>query len=98
MPTGLEAPEHRLLVLIVGDAEASLEAYVRAVLAEQLGTESVDRSPLHPLRALSKLTLQSRRDFVGGLVGEGERADTRRVDADLLDEKPDSLDEAKRLT
>ena len=36
-------------------------------------------------------------DLAGGLVGEGEGADARRVDAELLDEEADALDEAVRL-
>ena len=41
--------------------------------------------------------LEAVRDLAGGLVGEGERADARRIDTQLLHEMAHALDEAVRL-
>ena len=54
--------------------------HVRAVLAQQLGAERVDRAALDALRARAELARETRRDLVGGLVRERERADARRVE------------------
>jgi hypothetical protein len=46
---------------------------------------------------LAKLVLQPLGDFAGGLVGEGENADSSRLDREVLDQISDALDEAERL-
>jgi hypothetical protein len=91
-----EPAEYRELVLLVGDAESGFEPDVRTKLAEQLCTEGMDRSALDSLYARAEV-LETRRDLVGRLVGEGENADSICVDSKTLDEKSNALDEAKRL-
>jgi hypothetical protein len=57
----------------------------------------VDRSALHALHALAQLSLQTLGDFAGGLVGEGEDADSRRINGEMLDQKSNTLDQAEGL-
>ena len=93
----VEAPQDDALILLVGDAEPAPELHVRPVLAQQLGAERVDRASLDTFAARAELAREPRRDLVGGLVRERERADARGLDAQLLDEIADALDEAERL-
>src|SRR5687768_3732847 len=96
-PRPLEPTQHRELVVLIGDPEAGLEPQLIAELAQQPGAERVDRPALHELGARAELTLEPRRNLAGGLVGEGERADARGVDAEVLDEVPYPLDQAEGL-
>jgi hypothetical protein len=91
-----EPAEYQELVLLVGNAESGFEADVRTKLAEQLRTEGMDRSALHSLDTRAEV-LETRGDLVGRLVGEGENADSVRLDSKILDEESNALDEAKGL-
>ena len=91
-----EAAEYRELVLLVGNAESGFEADMRTKLAEQLCTEGMDRSALYSLYTCAEV-LEARGDLVGRLVGEGEDADSIRVDSKILDEKSNALDQAESL-
>ena len=95
-PGSFEPAENRELVLLIGDAESGFEADFRSKLPEQLGTEGVDRSTFDRFYAGAEV-LETRGDLVGSLVGEGEDADSIRVDSNILDEESNALDEAKGL-
>ena len=56
----------------------------------------MDRPTFHELRGLSQV-IQTRSDFLGGLVGKREGVDPCRVEACSFDQEPDPLDEAERL-
>jgi hypothetical protein len=92
----LESAKDGELIVAVGNAESRLEPDARAELAQQLGAEGVNRSPLHQLHARAEL-LEARGDLVSGLVGEREDADSLGVDLELLDQESNALDEAERL-
>lgn len=92
-----DAPEYLELILLVGDAEAALEADVRTVFPEKLGAERVDGPAVNAFRARVKQALETLPDFVRRFVGERERADSPGVDA-ALDEVADTLDETERLS
>ena len=92
-----EAAENGFLVWLVGDAEAWLEVYPFAELAQQLGAECVDRSSLHALYTIPELSLQTFRDLAGRLVGEGEDANSRRIDGEALDQESNALDQTEGL-
>jgi len=93
----LQPAEDRELILLVGDAKPGLESDVRAKLAEQLCAEGMNGSAFDSLCTRAEV-LQARSDLVRGLVGEREDADSIRVDSMILDEEPDALDEAERLS
>jgi len=96
-PRDSEAAEERFLVQLVGDAEAWLQVYPFAELAQQLGAERMDGSAFHTLYAIAELSLQTLGDFAGGFVGESEDADSRRINAETLDQESNALDEAECL-
>ncbi len=96
-PIALDATQDAELILLVGDAEARFEQHVRAEFAQQLGAKRVNRSALDVRRRGTERGLEAVRDFARGFVGEGERADARRIDAQLLHEMTDALDQAVRL-
>ena len=85
------------MVIIIGDAEARLQADVGSKLAQQLGAECVNRSALHAVGARAQLPLETRRYLTSGLVGERENADAFRIESALLDEKSNPLDQAECL-
>ena len=93
----LDAAQRVELILLVGDAEARLEQHVGAELAEQLGAEGVDGAALDLRRGVAEPRLEPMRDLAGGLVGERERADARRVEMQVLDQEVDALGQAVRL-
>ena len=93
----LDAPQHIELVLLVGNAEARLEQHLDAQLAQQLCTECVDGSALDPFGRCSKSRVQPVRDLAGRFVGEGEGANSPGLEAVLVDQETDALDEAERL-
>jgi hypothetical protein len=66
------------------------------MVPEQIGAERMDGASPHELRRHAQV-IEPRTDFFGGLVGEREGIDPRRVEALVLDEEPDPLDEAIRL-
>jgi len=57
----------------------------------------VDRSALHALYAIPELSMQTLGDFTRRPVGEGEDADSRRIDGEALNEISNALDEAESL-
>ena len=99
MPAAISfnATQHRALVVIVGDAESGIEADQRSVFAEEFGAERVDGAA----RDLAGWRTEPRFEAVfylsGGLVGERERADPRRIHVVVLDQVADALDKAERL-
>ena len=94
----LEPAQDGFLVGLVGDAEPGLQSHVLAELAQQLGTESVDRPALDGLNARPQLMRETLCDFACRLVGEGEDADPLGVDAELVDQECDPLNEAESLS
>ena len=95
-PVAFQPVEDRDLIFLVGNAESGLQADVRAELPQQLRAERVDGSALDQLYAGAEL-LEAGRDFVRCLVGEGEYADSLRINPKVLDEVPNALDEAEGL-
>jgi hypothetical protein len=93
----LQATEHRALVVVVCDPKARLQPDVNAELAQQLGTEGVDRSTLYAIGARPQLPLEAGSNFARGLVGEREHADPFRVESALLDKEANPLDQAECL-
>lgn len=91
----LEPAEDRALIIVVGDTEAGLQADVGTELAQQLGAKSVNRSALYALGAGAELPVEARRNLAGGFVGEREDADALRIEAPLLDEKSNPLDQTE---
>jgi len=69
---------------------------ISASFAEDLDAEPVDRRAFDERRFGPEL-VEAVRDFFGGLVGEGEGVDARRVDSLMFDQEPDPLYEAVRL-
>src|SRR3954468_12369059 len=96
-PRAFDAAERVELILFVGDAEALLQQHVCAELAEQFGAEGVDGAALDLRGGGAEPNLEPMSDFAGRFVGEGERADARRIEVQLLDEIVNSLGEAERL-
>jgi hypothetical protein len=92
-----EARENGALVVVVSDAETPFKSFVLTMLPKEFGAERVDGSALHEVRGFPKV-VQSRPDLLGGLVGERESLDPRRVDALPSNQEPNALDEAKRLS
>jgi hypothetical protein len=90
-----EAAQNGFLVGLVGDAKAGLESNLLAEFAQQLGAEGVDGPALHALHARAELASETLGNFTGGLVREGEDADAVRLDAELVDQECDPLDEAE---
>jgi hypothetical protein len=78
-----------VLILLIGDAESSLQPRGLREFAQQRETERVDRPP-------ADIVAQARRDLLGGAVREGDSADAVRLEP-LIDEMLDSLDEAERF-
>jgi hypothetical protein len=74
----------------------ALEAFVIAVMSQQVGAECVDGPPLHELRGRPQV-VQSASNLLRRLVGEGEGIDARGVDALPRDEESDPFDETIRL-
>ncbi len=66
-------------------------------LPQQLSAKCVNRPAFDALRAGCELSLETRGDLAGSLVGECENADALRIESALLDQEPDSLDQAKGL-
>ncbi len=89
--------EDRQLILLVGNAESRLERDARAKLAQQLGTEGMDRSAMNELHLCTELP-ETGGDLVRRLVGEGEDADSIGGDSKVLDEESNALDEAECLS
>ena len=85
------------MILLIGNAESGLERDVRAKLPQQLRTEGMNRSTLYELHLRAEL-FETRCNLVRGLVGKSENTDSVRFHLKVLDEKPDALDEAERLT
>jgi hypothetical protein len=57
----------------------------------------VDGAALYTLYSLPHLA-QTLGNFTGGLVGEGEDANSARIDIESLDEESNALDETERLS
>ncbi len=95
-PVTLQPAEYRELILAVGNPESGLQADVRTELPQQLRAERMDRPALDQLYTGAEL-LEPGGDLVRCLVGEREDADSLRIDPKVLDEVPNSLDEAERL-
>ena len=93
----LDTTEHIALVLIVGNAKTGVQRDVLAELAKQRRAEGVDRAALDLGGGVAEPGLETVRDLVGSLVGEGEGADAGGVDAELLDEVGNALCEAVGL-
>lgn len=66
-----------------------------AELAQQLGAEGVDRSALDLFSVRAQMSREARGDLARRLIGEGESAYPRRIEAAFLDQKTDSLDQAE---
>src|SRR5215208_6025178 len=90
-----DASQRVELVFLVGDPEPRLQQNMRAELTKQLGAEGVDGAALDLRGGIAEPDLEAVRDLSGGLVGECEGADARRVESELLDEKVDPLGEAE---
>jgi hypothetical protein len=95
LPVAFNAAEDEQLIFLVGDPKAGLEPDVFAELAQQLGAEGVDRSPFDLFSVRAQIAREARGDLARRLVGESEGADSRRVEATLLDQEADALDEAE---
>jgi hypothetical protein len=67
-------------------------------LAQQLGAKRVDGSTLYTLSARPQLALEPRGNLARRFVGERENADALRIQSALLDEEPNPLDQAERLS
>ena len=98
LPRNSEPPQNGFLVRLVGNAEPGLEIHLFAKIAQQLGAERVDGAALDALHTIAQLALQSLGDLAGGLVGECENADSRRIEGETLDEIANALDEAERFS
>ena len=92
-----EAGEHTELIILVGNSKSAREPDVIAELAQDLGAEGVNRPSLDAITIGTEL-LQSRRDFLGGFVGERERENSCGLELARFDEEPDALDETKSLS
>jgi len=71
---------------------------VLSELAQKLGAESVDGPSPHTLDTFAELALEALGDLAGGFIGKGEDAHPTRIDADLVDQEADSLDEAESFS
>jgi hypothetical protein len=89
-----EAAKHGALIWFVGDAESFRQSNPISELTQKLGAKRVDGSTLYALHSHAELAIQSGCDLAGCLVCECEDADTAGIESTLLDQKPDSLDEA----
>ena len=100
MPAAIafDAAEHSQLIIFVGDSESRLEPHLCAEFAQELCAERVNRSALDSLCVGAEVLFEARGDLAGGFVGESKSADSRWIEAALLDEKTDSLDEAVSLS
>ncbi len=81
----LEPPKKRQLVKLVGDSEAFLQSYLVTVLPQEIGAKRMDSSAPDALDARSELTIETRCDLAGSLVGEGEDADASGVETTIVD-------------
>ena len=91
-----QAGEHGTLIILVGDSKPALESHVVPVCPQQFGAEGVNRPALHQLDAGIEV-IQPPADFFGRLVGERKGVDAAWFHSELLNQEPDSFDEAKRL-
>jgi len=90
-----DAAEHAELIIFIRDSESWLEASVLREFAQQLGAECVNRPALCLGRSRAEEFLESRGDFSCRFIRECERADSRWLDAFLLDQVSDALDQAE---
>src|SRR5260221_83954 len=79
-----EAGEYTELIILVGNAESARESDVIAEFAQDLGAEGVNRPSLDAVTVGTEL-FQSRRDFLGGFVGECERENSRGLELARFD-------------
>src|SRR5258707_8407265 len=92
-----EAREYTELIILVGDSESAREPDAITEFAEDLGAKRVNRPSLYAITVGTEL-LESRRDFLGGFIGERECENSCRVELARFNEESDALDETKSLS
>lgn len=93
----LRAAEGLELILLVGDAEPARDPGLLTVGAEQLDREGVDGAPGDCVGPGVECGGEPIGDLAGRAIGERDRQDGGWVEASLLDEIADPLDEAEGL-
>ena len=88
--------QYRSLVVLVGNSESRLQSHFFTELTQQLGAERVDGATLDAVTRVAELG-ETLRDLAGGFVGEGENANSTRIDIQSADQVPNALDQAESL-
>ena len=78
-----ESSQDRSLVILIGNTEPAVQSFVMTVMSQQFSAKSVDGPAVHQLCRGAE-PVEPIPDFLGGLVGEGERVDARWIDAQSL--------------